>query len=175
MRKQRVEPTMKHVILFTDGACIGNPGPGGYGAVLKYDKHRKELFGGVRKTTNNRMELLAAIAGLEAIKYRCKVTLYSDSKYVVNGISKGWARRWKANGWMRTKTAPALNGDLWDRLLSLTQKHDVTFKWVRGHSGNRENEICDRLATKAAQGNSLTIDKEYENQFATPLFDDEWF
>lgn len=157
---------LKHVTIYTDGACIGNPGPGGYGVVLRYAERRRELSGGYRKTTNNRMELLAAIVGLEALKEKCRVTLYSDSEYLVNGIKQGWARRWRANGWMRNKKDRALNSDLWQRLLRLTEYHRVEFIWVRGHAGNPENERCDRLALQAAQQQHLSIDEGYEASVA---------
>jgi ribonuclease HI len=123
---------MKHVTLYTDGGCIDNPGPGGYGVVLLYDSHRKELSGGYRRTTNNRMEILAAISGLEALKEPCRVTLYSDSQYLVNAIKKGWARRWQANRWMRSNKEKAINPDLWERLLELCSIHKVQFEWIRG-------------------------------------------
>jgi len=153
---------MKHVTLYTAGACSKNPGPGGYGVVLLYDSHRKELSKGFRKTTNNRMEILAAIAGLEALKEPCRVTLYSDSQYLVNAVEKGWVRRWQANGWMRNKTERAVNPDLWERLLALCSIHQVQFKWLRGHAGHEENERCDELATSAARGPNLEIDEVYE-------------
>ena len=142
---------MKEVIIYTDGACKGNPGPGGYGAVLIYKHHRKEISGGEKQTTNNRMEMMAAIAALEALTMPCKVTLYSDSRYVVDAITKGWAVKWKSNNWMRTKKDPALNSDLWERLLSAIESHEVTFCWVRGHTGHTENERCDQLACSEAE------------------------
>jgi len=153
---------MKHVTLYTDGACSNNPGPGGYGVVLLYDSHRKELSRGYRKTTNNRMEILAAIAGLEALKEPCRVTLYSDSQYLVNAIEKGWAQRWQANGWMRNKKEKAVNPDLWEKLLELCSIHKVQFEWLRGHAGHDENERCDELATAAARGSNLVVDEGYE-------------
>ena len=140
--------------IYTDGACSGNQNEnnvGGWGAVLEYGPHQKGLFGGERNTTNNRMELLAAVTGLELLNERCHVTLYSDSKYVVDAIEKGWAVKWRANGWMRNKKDPALNPDLWERLLALLDKHEVNFVWVKGHAGHPENERCDRLAVQAAQ------------------------
>ena len=141
---------MKEISLYTDGACSGNPGPGGYGVVLLFDKHRKELSGGYRKTTNNRMELLAVIKGLEALKEPCRVALYSDSKYVLDALIKGWARRWRANGWRRNKKGqPAVNPDLWGRLLDLCDAHEMSCHWVKGHAGDPENERCDRLSTQA--------------------------
>jgi len=140
---------MKSVTMYTDGACSGNPGPGGYGVVLLHNTHRKELSGQDPQTTNNRMEMMAAIVGLEALKEPCNVSLYSDSKYIVDAIQKGWAKRWQANNWMRTKKDPALNPDLWERLLGLLDKHNVDFYWVKGHAGNKENERCDELAREA--------------------------
>ena len=153
---------MKHVKLYTDGGCIHNPGPGGYGIVLLYDSHRKELSGGFRWTTNNRMEILAAITGLEALKEPCSVTLYSDSQYLVNAIQKGWARKWQANGWKRSNKEKAINPDLWERLLELCKIHRVQFEWIRGHAGHSENERCDELATAAARGPNLATDEAYE-------------
>lgn len=142
---------MKHVEIFTDGACSGNPGPGGFGVILRFGTAEKELSGGEASTTNNRMELMAAITGLRALKEPCTVTLYSDSQYVVNGITKNWARKWRANGWRRSNKEPALNPELWDELLNLCDRHQVTFQWVRGHNGHSENERCDRLAVAAAE------------------------
>ena len=140
---------MKHVELFTDGACSGNPGPGGWGALLRYQGRERELSGGAARTTNNRMELTAVIEGLAALQETCQVTLTTDSQYVVNGIEKGWAKSWKANGWRKADKKPALNADLWDRLLTLLAIHTVTFRWVRGHHGHPENERCDALAVEA--------------------------
>lgn len=142
---------MKHVEIFTDGACSGNPGPGGFGVILRFGTAEKELSGGEASTTNNRMELMAAITGLRALKEPCTVTLYSDSQYVVNGITKNWAKKWRANGWRRSNKEPALNPELWDELLNLCDRHQVTFQWVRGHNGHSENERCDRLAVAAAE------------------------
>jgi ribonuclease HI len=143
-------PTADRVIIYTDGGCLGNPGPGGYGIVLLYGTHRKELSGSAPQTTNNRMEMTACIEALNALKRRCAVTLYSDSSYIVNGVTKGWAKRWRANNWMRNKTEAAENADLWEQLLELCEKHDVSFVWVKGHAGNPENERCDQLAKQAA-------------------------
>ncbi|MGI6203215.1 MAG: ribonuclease HI [Eubacteriales bacterium] len=137
---------MKHVIIHTDGACSGNPGPGGWAAILKYGRHERELSGGERQTTNNRMELTAAIKALEALTEPCRVTLYSDSSYLVNGMTKGWAESWQKNGWRKSDKKPALNPDLWERLLELCQIHKVEFVWIRGHDGDEYNERCDRLA-----------------------------
>lgn len=139
---------MKKVEIFTDGACSGNPGAGGWGAILKYRGHEKELSGFALETTNNRMELTAVISALEALTEPCEVTLTTDSKYVCDGISKGWARSWRAKGWKKADGKPALNPELWERLLNLTEKHRVTFVWVKGHAGHPENERCDRLATE---------------------------
>jgi ribonuclease HI len=151
------------VVIYSDGACLGNPGPGGYGVVLLYDRHRKELSGGYRLTTNNRMEIKAVIEGLKALKRRCAVTVYSDSEYVVNAISKGWAKRWRANGWMRNRKDAAINPDLWAELLDLCAQHDVELRWVRGHVGIVENERADRLAMAAAQQSHLPPDEGYED------------
>ena len=137
---------MKKVEIFTDGACSGNPGPGGWGAVLRYGKNEKELSGGEKETTNNRMELTAAIMALRALKEPCKVTLTTDSKYLADGIEKGWAESWKKNGWRKADKKPALNVDLWEEILALFKKHDVTIVWVKGHNGHPENERCDALA-----------------------------
>jgi ribonuclease HI len=158
-----VSEEIKKVIIYTDGACTGNPGPGGYGVVLQYRGVRKELSGGFRLTTNNRMEIMAAIVGLRALKHRCSVTIYTDSQYLRDSIMKGWAKRWRANGWKRNKKDKAINPDLWEQLLSLCEEHEVTFEWVRGHSGNPENERCDELAVRAAQQQNLPIDTAYEN------------
>jgi len=152
---------MKHVIMYTDGGCINNPGPGGYGVVLVYDSHRRELSGGFQRTTNNRMEIFAAIAGLEALKEPCRVTLTSDSQYLVYAIQKGWARKWKSNGWMRNNKEKAINPDLWERLLKLCGIHDVQFEWIRGHAGHPENERCDELAKAAARGPDKVVDSGY--------------
>jgi ribonuclease HI len=156
----------KKVDLYTDGACLGNPGPGGFGVVLIYGGKRRELAGGFRLTTNNRMEIMACIVGLKALKEPCAVTLYSDSQYVTNTLSKGWARRWRQNGWMRTKTEKALNPDLWEELLNRCDRHDVRVVWVRGHSGHPENERCDALAVAAAKGENLPTDEGYEGDGA---------
>lgn len=136
----------KTVYLYTDGACSGNPGPGGWGAVLVYGDHRKELSGGEKNTTNNRMELTAAIRGLEALKRPCKVVLTSDSKYLVDAVTKGWLDSWQRRGWKRGKNEEVLNVDLWEELLPLLTQHQVEFVWVKGHAGHPENERCDRMA-----------------------------
>ena len=152
---------LKQVTLYTDGGCKGNPGPGGYGVVLLYGEKRREMSGGFRLTTNNRMEIMAAIVGLEALRYRCAVTVYSDSQYVVNSISKRWALRWRASGWTRNKGEKVPNSDLWTHLLDLCERHEVRFEWVKGHAGQAENECCDRLSVRAANGDSLPIDAGY--------------
>jgi len=149
------------VTIHTDGGCIGNPGPGGYGVVLQYDGHRREKSGGYRYTTNNRMELTAVIVGLEALRRPCQVNLWTDSRYVINGIEKGWAQKWRRNGWKHDKKRPARNPDLWQRLLELCEEHAVEFNWVKGHSGNPGNERCDQLATEAAQRPGLPEDSGY--------------
>ena len=153
---------MKRVTIYTDGACSGNPGPGGYGAVLRYGGHSRELSGGFRKTTNNRMELLGVIAGLDTLKDPCKVTIYSDSRYIVDAVNKGWAKRWKANGWRRNKKDRAVNPDLWARLLDLLDMHDTEFRWVKGHAGNEGNERADALAVAASNSDCLAVDEAYE-------------
>lgn len=134
------------VEIFTDGACSGNPGPGGYGAILRVGEHVKELSGGEANTTNNRMELMGVISALSALKYPCDVVLTTDSKYVVDSVTKGWARGWKAKGWIKSDKKPALNVDLWEKLLDLLDVHNVRFVWVKGHAGHPENERCDELA-----------------------------
>ena len=136
----------KYVEIFTDGACSGNPGPGGYGVVMRYGDVEKELSGGERETTNNRMELTAAIKGLSALKEPCRVKLVTDSKYVADGIDKGWAKSWQKNGWRKADKKPALNSDLWEELLRLLDIHTVNIEWVKGHAGHPENERCDVLA-----------------------------
>ncbi len=137
---------MKTVEIYTDGACSGNPGPGGYGVILRFGTKEKELSGGEATTTNNRMELTGVIVALEALKEPCKVILTTDSKYVVDSVTKGWLSSWRRNGWRKRDKSPALNADLWQRLWPLLQTHDVTFVHVRGHNGHPENERCDRLA-----------------------------
>ena len=137
---------MKTVTLYTDGACSGNPGPGGWGAILEYQGIEKEMSGGESCTTNNRMELTAVIAGLSALKEPCIVELYSDSKYVIDGLSKGWAAGWQKNGWRKADKKPALNPELWEQLLALTQQHEMRYHWVKGHAENPKNNRCDALA-----------------------------
>lgn len=193
---------METIELFTDGACLGNPGPGGFGVVLVgyavrgdvgteaslqrertvdasarratpvessprrearvESSSRRELWGGFRRTTNNRMEVFAAIAGLRALERPARGVLYSDSRYLVDAIEKGWARAWRARNWMRTRTEPAKNGDLWKELLELLEPHEIRFRWVRGHAGHVENERCDRLANAAARARDLPEDAGYE-------------
>ncbi|WP_319585417.1 ribonuclease HI [uncultured Desulfobulbus sp.] len=152
---------MQHVEIYTDGGCLGNPGRGGYGAILAYGEHRRELSGGYQHTTNNRMEMMACIFALGALKRECAVTVYSDSKYLVDGVSKGWAVKWKRNNWKRSGGERAENVDLWERLLTLMEKHHVKFLWVKGHDGHQENERCDQLATEAANGSDLLEDAGY--------------
>lgn len=139
---------MKEVEIFTDGACSGNPGPGGWGAILRCEGREKELSGGEAHTTNNRMELTGVIEALSALKYPCKVRLTTDSKYVVDSITKGWAIGWRKRGWKKSDGQPALNPDLWQRLLELLEVHEVEFCWIKGHAGHAENERCDRLAVE---------------------------
>ncbi|MBO5577014.1 MAG: ribonuclease HI [Ruminococcus sp.] len=142
---------MKHVDIFTDGACSGNPGPGGFGAILRYKGIEKELSGGDASTTNNRMEMCAVITALETLKEPCEVTIYSDSKYVIDSVTKGWAKSWQSRGWVKSNKEKALNPDLWEKLLALLDKHKVEFVWVKGHAGHPENERCDRLAVEQSQ------------------------
>ena len=157
----------ENVAMHTDGACSGNPGPGGFGVVLQYGAGRNELSGGFRLTTNNRMELLAVIKGLETLKRPCAVSLYTDSKYIADAVNKGWARRWRANGWRRNKTEKAINPDLWARLLDLLDVHDVEFVWVRGHAGDPGNERADALAVAASKSDNLGVDEVYEKTAGT--------
>lgn len=152
----------KKVAIYTDGACIGNPGPGGYAAILVSGGHRKEISGGFRFTTSNRMELKAAIAGLTALRSECMVDLYTDSRYVARTMSCGWAAGWRAHGWKRRGGARALNADLWDQLLRLCVRHHVTCQWIRGHHGQFENERCDFLSREAASKADLPPDEVYE-------------
>ena len=142
---------MKHIQIFTDGACSGNPGPGGWGAILRYKAHEKELSGGEAETTNNRMELMALIAALEQLKEPCEIDLCSDSQYVINGLQKGWAKGWRARGWKKADKSPALNSDLWARLLDLSEAHTIHYNWIKGHAGHPENERCDRLAMEQSK------------------------
>ena len=149
-------------VIYTDGSSLGNPGPGGYGVVISSSGEQRELSGGFRQTTNNRMELLACIIGLEQLESPSAVALYSDSRYVVDGITKGWARKWRRNNWRKSSGGQALNIDLWKRLLSLCDRHDVHWVWVKGHAGNPGNERCDQLATRAASQLNLPPDAGYE-------------
>ena len=142
---------MNTVTLYTDGACSGNPGPGGWGAILEYMGHEKEMSGGEENTTNNRMELTAVIRGLQALKEPCIVELYSDSKYVIDGLSKGWAVSWRKNGWRKADKKPALNPDLWEMLLDLTEKHEMHYHWVKGHADNPKKQRCYQLAVAVSQ------------------------
>ena len=157
--------------IYTDGACEPNPGPGGYGAVLLHPKKRMEISGGFRLTTNNRMEMLAAIKGLELLKQPCRVVLYSDSKYLVDAMTEGWPERWKKKGWWRTRSERAANVDLWERLLSLCAVHRVDFRWVKGHAGIVENERCDALSMAALAPADLPVDEGFENKPSEPSAD----
>ena len=141
---------MKHITIYTDGACSGNPGPGGWCAILDYKGQRKELSGGEAETTNNRMELTGIIRALECLKEPCDITFCSDSKYVMDGLSKGWAKSWRARGWVKSDKKPALNSDLWARLLDLCEPHTFHYQWIKGHAGHPENEKCDRMAVAQA-------------------------
>lgn len=154
---------MKKLDIYTDGACSGNPGAGGYGVVMLYKGARKELSQGYKTTTNNRMEVLAVIKGLEALKEPCQVTLYSDSKYVVDSVTKGWVYSWKKKNWIKSDKKKALNVDLWERLIALLDKHNVEFVWVKGHADNVENERCDELARMAIASGNLIEDENYKS------------
>jgi ribonuclease HI len=153
---------MKRVQLYTDGACSGNPGPGGYGTILRYGAIEKEFSQGYKSTTNNRMELLAIIVGLEKLKEPCIVDIYSDSKYIIDALTKGWAKKWQKNNWMRNKKEEAKNIDLWERLLNLCDQHKINANWVKGHAGHPENERCDKLAVAAAAASPLLEDKGFK-------------
>jgi ribonuclease HI len=152
------------VVIYTDGSAMNNPGPGGYGVVLKFNGHRKELSGGFRLTTNNRMEIIACIAGLNSLKQPSDVMIVSDSKYVVESMNQGWARRWQANGWRRNDKEKAENADLWAELLTLCGRHTVAFQWIKGHNSTKENERCDQLALGAAQKSGLPADAGFEDK-----------
>ncbi|MFY9343109.1 MAG: ribonuclease HI [Planctomycetota bacterium] len=149
---------LPEVTIYSDGACLGNPGPGGYGTVLLFGETRKELSAGFRRTTNNRMELLGAIAGLEALKRPCTVALWSDSKYVIDAMGKGWLESWQRRGWRTAAKQPVKNQDLWQRMLRACEPHTLSWHWVRGHTGHPENERCDQLAVAAASGGGLADD-----------------
>jgi len=160
------QDTDRTVHIYTDGGCLDNPGPGGYGAVIKEGGSRMELSGGYRLTTNNRMEITACIKALRALTKSSRAVLFTDSQYVANAIEKGWAVRWRSRNWMRDRNHKAVNSDLWAELLDELERHDVVFRWVRGHAGNPENERCDVLARKAAQGRDLQRDHGYEKALA---------
>jgi ribonuclease HI len=168
--KEEEMSELKSITIYTDGSCSGNPGPGGYGIILKYKDSKKEISGGYRKTTNNRMEIMAAIIGLESLKEKCRVKVISDSQYLVKAISEGWAKRWKTNNWQRNKKDKAINIDLWERLLKLCDEHEVEFEWTKGHDNYLENERCDQLANEAARISDLPIDEVYENVSNLNLF-----
>lgn len=156
---------LKEVTIYTDGGCEPNPGPGGYGVILISGSARKELSGGFCLTTNNRMEMYAAIAGLEALKFPCNVRLFSDSRYLVDAMTKDWVLKWKTDGWRRNKKEKARNIDLWERLLPLCEQHQVRFEWVKGHAGLGPNERCDELAMTALKKPNLPVDEGYEQCF----------
>jgi ribonuclease HI len=156
--------SMKKITAFTDGACSGNPGPGGYGVILRYSNHEKELSGGFRKTTNNRMELMAAIVALESLREPCEVAMVTDSQYVVHAVEKGWLHAWKAKGWRKSGKGKVCNIDLWERLLAQLFKHKVSFTWIRGHAGHAENERCDALAVAASLAPQRPEDIEHSKK-----------
>ena len=154
---------MKSVTIYTDGACKGNPGPGAYGAVMMFGEHRKEISAGYKLTTNNRMELLAAITALELLQQPCKVELHSDSKYLVQAINDNWIAGWVKKGWVNSKKEPVKNQDLWRKLLTVMEPHQISWHWVKGHAGNVENERCDELANEAVVGENLLEDEGFED------------
>ncbi|MBQ6267781.1 MAG: ribonuclease HI [Clostridia bacterium] len=158
-----MEEEKKQVDIFTDGACAGNPGPGGWGAILRYGAHEMELSGGAAETTNNRMELTAVIEALKKLKYPCRITIYTDSRYVADAFLQGWIWNWVRKGWVKADKKPVLNPELWQELLALLRDHDYTFVWVKGHAGHPENERCDALATAQAAiyGADLRADAEF--------------
>lgn len=156
--------TEKLIIIYTDGACIQNPGPGGYGAVILDGAKRKEISGGYKHTTNNRMELMAVVESLKQLPKGSSVLLHSDSKYVVDSVNEGWLEKWAANRWMRNKREKAENVDLWKEMHRLLKVHKVDLRWVKGHAGNIENEVSDRLANRAAKGKNLKVDKGFEGR-----------
>lgn len=153
---------LPEVLIYTDGGCRKNPGPGGYGVVLLSGNNRKEMSGGYRRTTNNRMEMMAAIVALRSLKMPCRGVLYSDSLYLVNAVRLGWAENWRANNWLKKVGGPAKNIDLWEELLPLVAKHEIAFRYVPGHAGQRENERCDELARQAARGKDLPEDEGFD-------------
>ncbi len=163
LKNNAVGDILKKVEIYTDGACTGNPGKGGYGAVLIYNGNEKRISKGFRKTTNNRMELMAAIDALSLLKEACIVDLYSDSKYLTDAVNQKWLSSWQKNGWKKSDKKPVLNRDLWEKLLLLIEKHTVTFIWVKGHNGNPYNEICDTMAVEAYNNSYDNIDETYEN------------
>ncbi|HLO14326.1 MAG TPA: ribonuclease HI [Anaerolineales bacterium] len=158
----------KEIAIYTDGACDPNPGAGGYGAVLLFENKRKEISGGFRLTTNNRMEIYAAIKSLELLKQPCRVTLYSDSRYLVSAMMEGWVEKWKKRNWWRTHKEHAVNVDLWEKLSALCETHEVNFVWVKGHDGNPENERCDQLSYAALRRRHLPPDEVFENPSPEP-------
>jgi ribonuclease HI len=162
-----LDPDEYEILIYTDGGSIGNPGPGGWGAVIIEDHARHEISGGYRRTTNNRMELMGCIMALSQLKESRRVLVRTDSQYVVNGMNKGWARKWRKNGWMRTPDEPAENYDLWEELLDLASRHHVSFEWVRGHAGHAENERCDKLAKEMSARRDLPPDGNYEQRRTT--------
>lgn len=158
------DPNLPLVEIYTDGSALGNPGPGGYACILKWKDRTKTLSQGYRHTTNNRMEIMACIAGLECLKKKCQVVVYTDSQYVRDSMEKGWARKWKSRRWLKSNGDMAENVDLWEKMLCLCDKHEVTFKWIRGHAGNKYNEACDLLAKEAASSPNRLPDTEYEKK-----------
>lgn len=162
---------VKQVTIYTDGGARGNPGPGGFGAILLFGRHRKELKGAFEHTTNNRMELLAAISALELLNEPCKITLHSDSKYLIDTMTKNWLRGWKSRGWVKADRQAVLNRDLWQRLDQTTAGHSITWKWVKGHAGNPLNERCDELVHEAINAGKFLVDQGYLDSKEQSLFE----
>lgn len=159
---------LPEVNIYSDGGANPNPGPGGYGVIMEYKGIKKNFSAGYKRTTNNRMELMGAITGFSKLKTRSKVTLNTDSQYTINGLEKGWAKKWRDNNWMRTSSQKATNHDLWEILLELSEKHEVSFNWIKGHNGHVENEFCDEMATLAMQGKDLLVDEGFRESAEKP-------
>jgi len=161
----KLDRAVKEIVIYTDGSCRGNPGPGGYGTLLRYKGQEREFSGGFAETTNNRMELMAVIRGIEALKEPCRVCVFSDSKYVIQAMDKGWIHSWREKGWSRGKES-LKNADLWKRLYHAVTGHEISWNWVKGHAGIRENERCDVLAVSAGRGANLPVDQGWLDQNA---------
>ena len=168
-----IDENLLNIELFSDGCAEPNPGKGAYATILRHEKYEKIFTQGYIHTTNNRMELMGVIRGLNEIKKKCNVTVTTDSQYVINGIEKGWAKNWRNKNWMKKPTKKVLNSDLWKQLLLLTEYHNITFKWIKGHSGHIENELCDSIANKTLNSNELITDEGYINEIETKILNDK--